>query len=150
MTSGIVLIAGLAAEDIGKRAAQNRQGLGRGVDRQRGFLPHVVRADIVEAQNVIGMGVGVDDGVEAVQFFAQRLKAEIGVVSMTTCWPSRESSTEGRVRLSWGSLDWQTRNGSRALGRPWTCPSPARSVARVKCSLPVRRRHRWTLSGDRA
>src|ERR1700722_15171709 len=51
-------------------------------------------------------------------------KRKSGVVSITTCHPSRLSNTEERVRLSCGSLEWQTRQGHPLVGTPIDVPEP--------------------------
>src|SRR6266446_790077 len=48
-----------------------------------------------------------------------------GVVSITTFWPPREISREGRSLLSWGSLDLQTRQGHPSVGTPMEVPDPS-------------------------
>src|SRR5260370_28369483 len=47
-----------------------------------------------------------------------------GVVSMTTFCPLRESSIEGRNRLSRGSFERQTRHGQLSVGRHMDVPEP--------------------------
>ena len=69
---------GLPAEDVRKRAPQSLQRLRRSINRQRRVLPHVIRAYVIEAENMVGVGVGVNHGVESVNFCAQSLRAEIG------------------------------------------------------------------------
>src|SRR5712692_4027418 len=47
-----------------------------------------------------------------------------GVVSITTLWPPREISREGRSLLSCGSLDLHTRQGHPSVGTPMEVPEP--------------------------
>ena len=47
-----------------------------------------------------------------------------GVVSMTTFCPLRESSREGRSRLSRGSFELQTRQWQPSVGTPMDVPDP--------------------------
>src|ERR1700730_8997072 len=47
-----------------------------------------------------------------------------GVVSMTTFFPCRESSSEGRSRLSWGSFEVHTRQCQPKDGTPIEVPEP--------------------------
>src|SRR5271156_456614 len=47
-----------------------------------------------------------------------------GVVSMTTFWLWRPRSREGRRRLSWGSLELQTRQWQLSVGTPMEVPEP--------------------------
>ena len=50
----------------------------RTVDRQRPPLHFAEAAQIVEAHDVIGVGMGEDHRIEAVELFAQRLLAQVG------------------------------------------------------------------------
>src|SRR6266568_6320298 len=59
-----------------------------------------------------------------------------GVVSMTTTRPSNSSMTEGRVRLSWGSGDWQTGQLQARVGTPVDVPVP-RKVSFISPSVHV-------------
>src|ERR1700676_1742263 len=47
-----------------------------------------------------------------------------GVVSMTMFCSARERSSEGRRRLSWGSLEVQTRQWQPREGTPMEVPEP--------------------------
>src|ERR1039457_178534 len=47
------------------------------VNRKMFFLPHIVWANVVEAQNVIRVAVRENDSVKAENMFAQRLSAEV-------------------------------------------------------------------------
>src|SRR5215510_8361033 len=47
-----------------------------------------------------------------------------GVVSITTCCPLRDKSTEGRRRLSRGSAEVQTRQWQPREGTPMEVPEP--------------------------
>src|SRR6267154_1588418 len=48
-----------------------------------------------------------------------------GVVSITTFWPPREISREGRSLLSCGSSDLHTRHGHPSVGTPMDVPEPS-------------------------
>src|SRR5882762_8665607 len=48
-----------------------------------------------------------------------------GVVSITTFWPPREISKEGRSLLSCGSFDLHTRQGHPSVGTPMDVPEPS-------------------------
>src|SRR6202171_1658853 len=48
-----------------------------------------------------------------------------GVVSITTFWPPREISREGRSLLSCGSFDLHTRQGHPSVGTPMDVPEPS-------------------------
>ena len=66
---------------FGKRVVKNGpQDLGGGgVGVEGNFLRsrEAERSQIVEAKNMVGVGVGVEDGVDAGDVFAQRLLAEV-------------------------------------------------------------------------
>ena len=64
-------------EDVGEF---DRKFFGRplvSIDRDGLFLGEIVGADIVDAMAVIGMGVGIENCVEPLDLFAQRLLAEV-------------------------------------------------------------------------
>ena len=67
----------LAVENVRKRAAQDVKRFGVRENRQRGFLTHVERANIVEAENVVSVGVREEDGVEPLKADAKGLLAEV-------------------------------------------------------------------------
>ena len=74
--AGRVLVFG--AEGVGKHAAE---GLGRGdigVERDAGRVAEGERAQVVHAQGVVGMGVRVEDGVDAIDMLAQGLSVKVG------------------------------------------------------------------------
>ena len=48
-----------------------------GVDGQIVLAAEAERAQVVEAQDVVGVAVGVEDGVDAPDFFAQGLRVEV-------------------------------------------------------------------------
>ena len=65
-------------KDVGEGAANHAKGFFRAVDRERRFLADVERANVVEAEDVVGVAVGEQDGVEAIEADAEGLLAEIG------------------------------------------------------------------------
>src|SRR5579859_120864 len=67
-----------AVENVRKRAAQRFERDAIRVDRQRTILAQAERPNIVESHNVIRVGVGEQNGVEAIQSGAQSLLAKIG------------------------------------------------------------------------
>ena len=69
---------GETVEDVREGAAQGLEGGSVGIDGKNGVLAEVVRADVVEAHDVVGVSVGEEDGVEAIEFCAQGLLAKIG------------------------------------------------------------------------
>src|SRR5882724_11296792 len=66
-----------SVEDVRKRAAQDVKCFGVRENRQRGFLAHVERANVVEAENEIGVGVREEDGVEPLKADAKGLLAKV-------------------------------------------------------------------------
>jgi len=94
------------------------------------------RPKVVQAQNVVGVRVGVKHRVHAVQVIAQRLFAEIGPgVDHHHPFPSapspapfsgsrQRSSTEGRSRRSRGSAEVHTAQSHPSVGTPIEVPSP--------------------------
>ncbi len=70
--------AGDGIEHIRKDAAEGVEGVGGSVDGDAGALEDVEGADVVEAEDVIGVGVGEEDGVDAADVVAEDLGAEVG------------------------------------------------------------------------
>ena len=71
---------GLLGEGVVEAALEGLVGVGVGPDVEGAALDRVEAADVVEAHDVVGMGVGVDDGVDSLDV--------VGVVSMRTrVWP---------------------------------------------------------------
>ena len=62
----------------GKQRWMAGHGLRRRVDRDAALLPEIERPHIVQAHDVVGVRVGEDHGVQAVDAGAQSLRAEIG------------------------------------------------------------------------
>ena len=71
-------LRGLGIEGVAEDAADDVEGLDGSVGRDGHFLVVVEGAHVVEAQDVVGVGVGVEDGVDAGDAGAQGLGAEIG------------------------------------------------------------------------
>jgi len=69
---------GLGVEDVGEGAANHAEGFLGAVDGHGGALADVEGANIVEALDVIGVGVGEKNGFEAFQTRGEGLGAEIG------------------------------------------------------------------------
>lgn len=69
---------GLRLKNVREGAAENREGFFRGINRDGGFLLLIERTNVVEAKNVVGVGVSVENGVEAIDILTQGLMAEIG------------------------------------------------------------------------
>lgn len=68
----------LLAESIGEHAPQIVEGSRGGVDRHGFVIEFAEPAQVVEAQNVIGVGVGVNNGVDARDALPQTLGTEVG------------------------------------------------------------------------
>src|SRR5437868_10777467 len=66
-----------AVEYVGKRAANYSEGFLVAVHGQRGLLTNVERANVVESENVIGVAVGQQNGVETLKSHAKGLLAKI-------------------------------------------------------------------------
>ncbi len=66
-----------AVEDVLEDALDGGHGLRRGVDRNGALLPEIERAHVVQAHDVVGVGVGEEHRIQMVDARAQRLSAEI-------------------------------------------------------------------------
>src|ERR1700730_4541920 len=64
-------------ENVREGAANYAKRFFRAVDGQRGFLANVEGANVVKAENVVGVGVGKENRVEAVEVDAQGLLTEV-------------------------------------------------------------------------
>lgn len=62
--------AGLRFENISEGAAENCESFFRGINGNRGSLFLVEWSNVVEAQDVVGVGVGIQDGVETADILA--------------------------------------------------------------------------------
>jgi len=69
---------GLGVEDVGEGAANHAEGFLGAVDGHGGALADVEGANVVEALDVIGVGVGEKNGFETFQVRGEGLSAEIG------------------------------------------------------------------------
>ena len=67
----------LVIEDVGKHAPDDAKCFFIAVDGQRRALANIERANVVEAENVVGMTVRQQNGVEAVESNTERLLAEV-------------------------------------------------------------------------
>ena len=65
-------------EDVLKSAANRVKRVGRSVNRDIVFLHEIERAHIVKAENMVGMGMGVKDSIQAVDVVAQGLVSKVG------------------------------------------------------------------------
>src|SRR5690606_22782876 len=65
-----------AIEGVDEDALEVLESFGGGVDGKRTFAEIAKAAAIVEAHDVIGMGVGDDDGIEPADVLAEALEAE--------------------------------------------------------------------------
>ena len=66
-------------EDVAEHVAQKFAVARRGIERQlTGPVAIGERAQVVDAENVVGVGVRVEDGVELSDVFAQGLFAKVG------------------------------------------------------------------------
>ena len=74
---GIVDVA-VRGEDVFEHAGQRVVGRRLGVDFERGVHGGVEAAQVVEAEDVVGVGVGDEDRVEATEFRPQGLVAQVG------------------------------------------------------------------------
>ena len=59
------------------------------IDRDLSSLPEIERPNVVQAHNVVGMGVGKQNGVQTLRCVrAEPACRKSGVVSIRTLWPS--------------------------------------------------------------
>ena len=70
-----------------------------GVERELAAVAEAEGAEVVHAEDVVGVAVGVEDGVEAADVFADGLGVEVGTgVDEDVCGRCRRCRIEGRVR----------------------------------------------------
>jgi hypothetical protein len=66
-------------EDVAEHGAKKFAGMWRGIERHpAGSVEKRQRAQVVDSENMVGVGVGVEHGIELSHVFAQRLFAKIG------------------------------------------------------------------------
>ena len=92
-------------------------------------------AEVVEAQDVVGVGVGVEDGVDVANFFAEGLGAEVGAgvdedgaVRIGGGW---RGGSDGRAGLLGSVTEVQTGQSQPSVGTPMEVPLPRK--VRVAC-----------------
>ena len=74
--AGLAAAAGLAVEDIAEELLEGGQAGRRPVDGYIGALAEVEQAHVVQAVDVVGVGVGVDDGVDVLDVVVEYLAAQ--------------------------------------------------------------------------
>ena len=127
--------------NIWRRSASVR----RRHDRDRRPLHVVEAADVVDAEDVVGVRVREEDGVDAADVVRERLGAQIGgrvdedvahrspaTVTRPRSAPSplsrsspKSSRIDGRVRRSRGSVDRHTAQSQPMAGTPCDVPVPS-------------------------
>ena len=116
-------------EGVGENAMDGGEGIGSGVDGD-GALPVVEGTHVVQTEDVIGVAVGVEDGVEPFDSRGKHLGAEkSGVVSMRILRSTPPESgwrirMDGRRRVSRGSVEWQTAQEQPMVATPELVPEP--------------------------
>ena len=65
-------------EDVGERAAEDLEGFFGAVHGDCALLTDVEGANVVEAEDVVSMTVGEENGIKAIEANAQGLLAEVG------------------------------------------------------------------------
>jgi hypothetical protein len=100
---------GRFVKNVGKRAAQGRKRFFITVDGKRGFLADIEGANVVEAEDVVGVAVSEENGVEAFEAGTEGLLTEVrSGVDDDVLVEARDEERRGR-RLSRASLELQTR-----------------------------------------
>lgn len=79
LNAGAMRVRGVGGEGVVEDVAKDGRGGLVGVEGQEaGLVGEAERAEVVEAEDVVGMGVGVEDGVEVMDALANGLLAEVG------------------------------------------------------------------------
>ena len=108
-----------------------------GVERNLVLVAKAQRAQIVQTQDVIGVGVREHDSIDIADALRRACMRKSGPVSMSTRWPSHVTVAEGRIRRSRGSVEVQTRQSHPSVGTPIEVPLPR--IVRTACiTLPQR------------
>ena len=111
-------------EHIGKGATKIDHGSCVGVRRDAALLNHIESAHFVEAENVIGVTVGVEDRVDA---------SHISCEGLGTQASRRSIRIDGRLRASRGSVEQQVRQSQPIMGTP--CEVPVPSMVTLKSTI---------------
>jgi hypothetical protein len=112
-------------EDVFEDAADDDEGGLGGVNGDGAALAVVEGAEVVEAEDVVGVGVGIRGRRRDRVFRRGRdWVRKSGEVSMTTFLPAKLSQTEARRRLSRGSVEVQTSQSQPMEGTPTLVPEP--------------------------
>jgi len=70
--------SGLAVKDVVEGAADDTEGFGGAVDGHGSALANVEGANVVEAEDVVGVAVGEENGFETIEAGGEGLGAEVG------------------------------------------------------------------------
>ena len=163
----------IEAEQLNPRAvwgrSRRREGVGEdafeyfgcGPVGVQGELPVAMReaqgAEVVEAQDVIGVRVGVEDGIDVADAVARRLLAEIGAGvdedAVRTRWFLLGLPFDGdggaEALVARRSLEVQTRQVQPRVGTPMEVPVPRKRMLALtrgrRRLLPYRRFCRWVV-----
>ena len=130
--------AGGLDEDVGEAGDQQLGGLGVGPDRQAGAAVLHDGAQVVDAVQVVGVGVGVGDAVEEADAGGEELRAQVGGgVDQRAGGAAgpvlRSTRSEQRLRRLRGFAGSQSPQSPPMRGTPAEEPQP-RMVARRRAS----------------
>jgi len=112
-------------EDVLKDAANVFPRAFVGIDTERA-VTKVERAQIVEAEDVVGVAVVVRTASSRFNFCRRACWRKSEEVSMRTLCPSCSTSTETRKRWSRGSSEVQVSHSQPMEGTPVEVPVPSR------------------------
>ena len=122
-------------EDVGEAREQQLRGLGVGPDRQAGAAVLDHGPQVVDAVQVVGMRVGVDDAVEEADAGREELRAQVGRGVDQHAGDAvagvRSTRSEQRLRRLRGFAGSQSPQSPPMRGTPADEPQP-RTVARSR------------------
>ncbi len=104
-----------------------RGGLVVGVDGEVAGVAKAERAEVVEAHDVVGVAVGVEDGVDVADAFAEGLRVEVGAgVDEDDVAVVRETDGGAGAAVTRVRRRCRPRSRSRGWAPPWRCRCPER------------------------
>ena len=129
-------VAVLLAEGVLEDALDGGGGVVVGVDGEVGAVVEGEGAQVVEAHDVVGVAVGVEDGVDAADIFAEGLGVEVGAGvdedGVVVVGEADGGAGAPVARISVGDMaEVQTAQSQPSVGTPMEVPLPRK--VRVAC-----------------
>ena len=117
-------------EGVGERLADHLLGLRLAIERDRAADRPGEQPGVVQAEEVVGVVMGVEDRVDLADPLAQELEPHLGrgVDQQVPAGKLQQDARPGAL-VAWVVRAADRRSRIRSWGRPWRCRSPGRSAS---------------------